>query len=226
MNVVFEGLLSKPWNTQDILRAISSLKEIRYGILRISVPEENIQGRIVFADEGHIVDASISGPTESRSAYESFRQLLSLSSGSYVFLDSGMTRPAEFTESLYIPVEKVIALLPALPENPSELFDEKSLLDKVFGTIRNEAKSFQTVETVSNQPYAQRWVEPLFDNPIPASAKTSDQPEPLEDPDEQRQSMTRLRGLPANPSIFNILRQRASIFFSAVLFFSVITTAI
>lgn len=230
---------------QDILRAIVELEKVQYGILRISAPEDNIQGRIVFADDGHIVDASITGQAENYSSYECLRQLLSLNRGNCVFLDSGTNRPAEFTDSLYIHATRILALLPNLPVNPSELFDEKSLLDKVFGSDRSAISSdrnkdkdrhftfepTQVEATPVSPSNSQRWelVEPLFNNPacspylIPDQAQTE-----AEAHDQQRQSMTRLRALPMhpNPSIFNILKQRASVLFSVMLVFAAAMTAL
>lgn len=117
---------------QDVLKAVLGIENLCYGILRISTPTLGIQGRIAIADARYVVDASIVGSQESDSSYHCLCKLLSLYEGNFAFLDAGAERPADFTELLYIPIDRLAEALQKLPDNPHELFDEKALLDKVF----------------------------------------------------------------------------------------------
>ena len=58
--------------------------------------------------------------------------MLSVTTGSYAFVRVGEQDNLDLVPNLHIPLDRVIATLPALPEDPRALFDEKSLLDRIF----------------------------------------------------------------------------------------------
>src|SRR5438128_758694 len=130
MDVIFEGALSRSWGMQDVLRAVMAVENQPFGILRIS-GAEGVNGRLSVAEGKFIVSAATSDG--SSSGYAAVRQLLAAGEGSFAFLDTGGQRPQDPGETLYIAIAKLLELMPGLPVDPAELFDEKSLLDRVFG---------------------------------------------------------------------------------------------
>lgn len=130
VNVIFEGALSRGWSMVDVLRAVSGVENQRFGVLRINAPN-NVNGRIAIADGAFIVGAVMADGTAQ--GYEALRPLLSAASGNFAYLDTEGKLPPEFDESLYLSLEKVMSTLPGLPAQFKDLFDEKSLLDKLFG---------------------------------------------------------------------------------------------
>lgn len=131
MDVVFEGALSRSWSMADVLRGVMGVDNQPYGILRISSPGSNVSGRLVIADSSFIVGALVSDGSET--GYEAARRLLMANDGNFAYLDTGGKRPQDFDQALYISLARVQELWPNLPAEAAELFDEKSLLDKVFG---------------------------------------------------------------------------------------------
>lgn len=131
MDVVFEGALSRSWGMADVLRGIMGVENQRYGILRISSPGSNVSGRLAIAESKFIVGGLLSDGTEG--GYNAVRRLLLASDGNFAYLDTGGKKPQDFDQGLYISLNRMSEIWPNLPEDLNELFDEKSLLDKVFG---------------------------------------------------------------------------------------------
>ncbi|MBX9724949.1 MAG: hypothetical protein K2X81_26325 [Candidatus Obscuribacterales bacterium] len=130
VDVIFEGALSKSWGMKDVLKAVADVPNVPFGALRISCPSKNIQGKVLIADAKHVVAASCS---DDKDAYEALRTLLEVKDGNFAFLDLSAEDIADFDQSLFINIDRLIQAMPALPLSSSELFDENTLLDKVFG---------------------------------------------------------------------------------------------
>lgn len=131
MDVVFEGAISRSWGMADVLRGIMGVENQPYGILRVSSPGSNVSGRLAIADSQFIVGATVSDGTET--GYHAVRRLLMAYDGNFAYLDTGGSKPQDFDQALYISIQKLSDMWPDLPADPADLFDEKSLLDKVFG---------------------------------------------------------------------------------------------
>ncbi|MBX9689483.1 MAG: DUF4388 domain-containing protein [Candidatus Obscuribacterales bacterium] len=131
VDVVFEGALSKSWGMKDVLKAILDIPNAPFGVLRVSSPNKGIQGRILIAESRHIVGAALS--ELELDAYDALRKMLAVTEGNFAFLDLSSHEQAEFDQSLFINIEALIEMMPQLPEHSSAIFDQKALLDKVFG---------------------------------------------------------------------------------------------
>jgi hypothetical protein len=115
----------------DVLRGVMAVENQRYGILRISSPGANVSGRLAIAESKFIVGGLLSDGTEG--GYGAVRRLLLAEDGNFAYLDTGGQKPQDFDQGLYISLAKMSDIWPNLPEDPNQLFDEESLLDKVFG---------------------------------------------------------------------------------------------
>ena len=131
VDVIFEGYLSRSWGMQDVLKSVLAVENQPYGVLRISSPSLNMNGRLAIAGGKFIIGALITDRSES--GYDAVRALLQIRDGNFAYLDTADQRPDDFDEKLYLSIAKLLSHLPDLPETPADLFDEKSLLDKVFG---------------------------------------------------------------------------------------------
>lgn len=115
----------------DVLTAVRGVDNVRIGILRMSSPAASTSGRLIIRDGQYIIGASINeGPD---GGYDACRRLLSLSEGNFAFLDTSGQSGYQASGNLYLSLEKVISNLGTLPAEPGDLFDEKALLDRVFG---------------------------------------------------------------------------------------------
>ena len=129
VDLVFEGSLSRAWGIKDALGAVLGVSDLAYGVLRLSSLQNDLHGKVLVSKSSHIVGARCNKSTD---AYESLRLLLSLQQGNFAFLDLS-AEPVDFDQSLFISIAAVLRRLPNLPDAASELFDQESLLDRVFG---------------------------------------------------------------------------------------------
>ena len=232
MDVVFEGALSSSWGMKDVLKAVSDVPNVPSGVLRVSCPGQSLQGKIVISEARHIVDASCNGSSPFHS-YDALRVLLDVKEGNFAFLDLNQNEP---DPSLFIAIDKVLQRLPQLPGSSTELFDQQTLLDKVFGdeVDCSPIQPSPVKEPAFNMPVPRSWIrrpnseptverspapltqwnilEPLFNSPDATHTEHIDC-SPAEPPevqaaqiDEQRSSMVRLRALPKANTEFNLQR--------------------
>jgi hypothetical protein len=131
LEVIFEGDLGGDWSIKQVLASIASINNVHHGILRVASPEQSINGRLLVLSGRYIMGSRVSESNES--GFEGARKLLSVSSGNFAYLDSSEQHPAELDQSLHISLQKLAEALPHLPENATDLFDERALLDEVFG---------------------------------------------------------------------------------------------
>jgi hypothetical protein len=90
--------------------------------------------------------------------YPALRQLLAVGTGNFAGLRPEPGEKIDLVPNLNFELHKVIPLMPALPESPVGLFDEKSLLDKVFST-----GSFEKLEQMRpTEPARPRDMEPML----------------------------------------------------------------
>lgn len=131
---------------QDVLKAVMGVDNQPFGILRITSLSGHLSGRLAIARGSYIVGAVAADdlhPEGVASGYDAVRKLLLSSDGNFAFLDSAGKHPSDMDDSLYISIDRIVGLMPDLPEDASRLFDEKSLLDKVFGPDGSQIQSFQ-----------------------------------------------------------------------------------
>lgn len=198
MDLIFEGALSKSWGMPDVLKTVTGVENMRFGILRISAHAGDLTGKLVIENGKYIVGASISGTQEK--GYGAARKLLLVQSGNFALLDAGVNAPKDKDNSLFMSITEVIAKLPSLPVEASPLFDERSLLDRVFGPDQDSGNLAELAPESTPIPQEsdlsraseapiQAWnlVQPLF----------SGTDELVQSEDEQKESMHRLRSLPA-----------------------------
>lgn len=130
MDLIFEGRLSGEEHLKDVLDRIT-MNEIKgISVLRIAGQFVPQSGRMVFSDCRYIVAAMTKDGM--KEGYEAVRTMLSVTMGSYAFIKVDEQDNLDLVANLHIPLDRVIQMLPSLPEDPRALFDEKSLLDRIF----------------------------------------------------------------------------------------------
>ncbi|MGH9553775.1 MAG: hypothetical protein ACRD3W_30625, partial [Terriglobales bacterium] len=122
-------------------------------VLRINSEQEDYSGKILISNGDHIVGAlTVTGRYQ---GYEAIRRLLTVASGNFAYLRVGKTDRVDVVANLNIPVRKVAHSAPNLPADVSALFDEKSLLDKVF--------SSGVEQQIAREPPRQSPTQPMQD---------------------------------------------------------------
>jgi len=132
VDVLFEGRLSPELHFKTVLQRVLENKPQGNLLIRISSPNAGSNGRLLVRD-GRFVTAALLDDSD-ESGYAALRQLLAVATGNFAGLRPEQGERIDLVPNLNIELHKVIPLMPALPESPVGLFDEKSLLDQVFST--------------------------------------------------------------------------------------------
>lgn len=138
MDIVFEGSLSKNWGMKDVLNSVLKEQDLPWSMLRISSAGSPIQGKILISNCQYVVAAFCTGSPHDVDPYEALRTTLAMSEGTFAFLALTEKEAANFDHSLYIAVDRLMESITELPTQSTDLFDEKGLLDRIFGNRANQ----------------------------------------------------------------------------------------
>lgn len=121
MDVIIEGKITAEEGLDEILKTCAEIKSVNTPILRINDSNSDLSGRIGFSQGGYIIGGKIMPDGET--GYAAIRKLLGVSDGNYAILDPLRKQVSDCNQSLWIKVEKIVPLVPNLPENPEGLID-------------------------------------------------------------------------------------------------------
>ena len=121
MDVIIEGKITAEEGLDEILKTCAEIKSVNTPILRINDHNSDLTGRIGFSQGGYIIGGKIMPDGES--GYAAVRKLLSVSEGNYAILDPLKKQVGDCNQSLWMKVEKIVPLVPNLPESPEGLID-------------------------------------------------------------------------------------------------------
>jgi hypothetical protein len=131
MLVLFEGRVHPGFTMRDVLKQIFLLQSPGPGVLRVTSTDGTVNGHIHIHDCTFITGASlkVSGIV----GYDALRTIIAnFSQGSFALLSVQKGDSFESDQSMNIEVRKLAEDIDHLPESPVGLFDQTSLLDKVF----------------------------------------------------------------------------------------------
>jgi hypothetical protein len=195
---------------QDVLKAVMGVDNQPFGILRISSSSSHLSGRLAIADGAYIVGATVTAvvnPEDVQTGYSAVRQLLSAKDGNFAFLDTAGNPPADMDGTLFLSIDRLVESMPQLPEDCSALFDEESLLDKIFGPddkpqgtgtleitrktrVPNQSGEFGRIRIPGtfSQPGAMGDMEPAIQDwaPVTESDREAGAPKPTIEPKHSR----------------------------------------
>lgn len=162
MDIVFEGSLSKTWGMKDVLNSILQEPGITWSMLRISASGSQMQGKILISNCQYVVASFCTGSPHDVDPYEALRTTLSMNEGTFAFLALSELEAANFDQSLYIALDRLIESVAKLPSQSSELFDEKGLLDRIFGNKSHLLKDEENNDPQQNSEKIESIVEESF----------------------------------------------------------------
>ncbi len=131
MDLIFEGRLSDQIAMKDVLLRVKSEPTPGMKILRINRQRDGLNGKIAIDAGKYVTAASVVDSVET--GYTALRLLLSVSEGNFALLSAKAGDSIELQPNLHIEIDMLLKTMPHLPDNPAKLFDERALLDKVFG---------------------------------------------------------------------------------------------
>jgi len=154
VDLIFEGRITGHQHLKDALTRIQEIAIPGISILRVSAPELDHSGRLLIKDSRLVVAAlTRDGLYE---GYDGVRQILATTIGHYAFLEVGPQDKVDLVPNLNIPVDSLLKALPNLPTEAGALFDEKSLLDKVFtpdaGNVPHPDPTNLSMEEMNDMP--------------------------------------------------------------------------
>lgn len=131
MDLIFEGRLSDQVAMKDVLLRIKALPAPGLKILRINRQRDGLNGKIAIDGGKYVTAASVIDSFET--GYSALRLLLSIDEGNFALLNAKPGDSIELQPNLHIEIDQLVKTMPHLPDSPAKLFDERALLDKVFG---------------------------------------------------------------------------------------------
>lgn len=134
MDVIIEGQITESEGMDEVLQTVAELKSVQTPILRINEEGTDLQGRIAFSQGGYIIGAKVNITNEV--GYPALRKLLLVKTGNYAILDPLRRSIAELNQSLWIKAEKLVDLLPNLPDTPDGLMDAHPIEREVGSVAR------------------------------------------------------------------------------------------
>lgn len=120
MDIIIEGKITPEEGMSEVIQTVIDLKNLQNPILRISSSDSDLQGRVSFSS-GHILGGRINNSDET--GYPAIRKLLSITDGNYAILDPGRQHITDVNQTLWIEANKVVQMLPNLPQTPEVLMD-------------------------------------------------------------------------------------------------------
>src|SRR6266446_1110540 len=86
MEVVLQGRVDEEQDMQEVLGDVMALPGSRLGVLRISDPGDNLNGKLVLYQRRYVIGATISDSPDA--GYSAVRKLLSVRQGNFAYLDA------------------------------------------------------------------------------------------------------------------------------------------
>jgi hypothetical protein len=123
VDVIIEGKITQEEGIDEVLKTCAEIKSVKTPILRINDNGSELQGQIAFSQGGYIIGGKVNQTNEI--GYTAVRRLLMIEDGNYAILDPLRKHITDVNQSLWLKVDKVVALLPNLPENPDGLLDKQ-----------------------------------------------------------------------------------------------------
>lgn len=121
MDVIVEGKITPEEGIDEVIQTVIDLKSVPHAILRVTCTDSDLQGRVAFSQGGYILGGCLTDSGET--GYSAVKKLLTVRHGNYAILDPGRTYVPEVNQSLWIKGERVIEMLPNLPESVDDLLD-------------------------------------------------------------------------------------------------------
>ncbi len=123
MDVIVEGHINKEESMADVVAQVVSIKTCQTPVLRINAAQSDMQGRLLFSPGGYIVGGKINVSGET--GWDAVRKLLNVEEGNYAILDPVRKTTADINQGLWIRTDKILPLLPNLPEDETDFVDKQ-----------------------------------------------------------------------------------------------------
>ncbi len=163
VDVIIEGKITSEEGVDEVLKTCAEIKSVKTPILRINDNGSELQGQIAFSQGGYIIGGKVNQTGEV--GYAAVRKLLMIEDGNYAILDPLRKHITDVNQSLWIKVDKLVPLLPNLPESPEGLLDKQP---EVAQTIHHKTGQ---VDIASGLPSNLDKNDDLYVAPAPVTPK-------------------------------------------------------
>ncbi len=212
MDIVFSGELpTENKGLKDVLQEILRLKIAGTSILRITSSNNEYSGRIFILDGQTIRSATITVSEES--PFNVLRNLLSVQTGNFAYLQVGLFDDVAYYPNLNINLEQIANILPNLPPDLRMLSDESDLIEKAFNRTNpqnsneDQSPAYNLYDDIANneratQPNQQlKSVLPQDENPeIDPYDNLGQNPDLEKSVNKTISKNTKLRGVELDPN--------------------------
>lgn len=167
MDTIFSGTFGKNLTMRTLLERIVQAKSPGVHFLRVSSQDNKVSGRIFIVNSSHITGAVL--PSQGTTGYTALKALLTDKYGTFAYVAADVQEKFDVDNSLNINIQTLLKSLDELPENATSLFDEKSLLDKIFSPKASDTLPSSEIkpiasQTISSDSQPSRQAAPLTGN--------------------------------------------------------------
>lgn len=149
MRTIQSGKIWESRRTREVLWSLMKLRNIHNGVLRISSPRTHLEGDIGISKGIYVTGAKLKSSQET--GYGAVRKLLSVTDGTFTYLDNGENGLGELDQNLHLRVTQLINLLPNLPANHEELMGKNTLNRIRAVNLEQEPAEEQAIDAVALQ---------------------------------------------------------------------------
>lgn len=115
MEVLLQGKFTADQDMLEVLNDVLALPGSSVGVLRISNPDDNLNGRVTIYKRRYIIGASISECPDT--GYKAVRRLLSVHAGNFAYMETGEDEPPkDMSEPMCLDLKALMEYVPDLPE--------------------------------------------------------------------------------------------------------------
>ncbi|PWT97517.1 MAG: hypothetical protein C5B53_07945 [Candidatus Melainabacteria bacterium] len=149
MDVIFRGQLSYEVRLSHVLDHVRERQAKGVTLLFLRSSDQAIEGVVSIWNAQFVTSAQVY--RSDVSGYPALKQLFTLATGDFAYSRPENQEIEGIDHDLNIELKRLVPLIPFLPEDFGELFDEESLLDNVFTAKLDPAKPSE-MKTPESEP--------------------------------------------------------------------------
>jgi hypothetical protein len=149
MEVLLQGKFTTDQDMLEVLNDVLALPGSSVGILRISNPQDQLNGRLTLYKRRYVIGATISDSAET--GYQALRRLLAVRTGNFAYMETGQDEPpSDLAEPLCLDLPTLLEHLPDLPETLPAASEAHDVLPSSAIAVNGLKEAIEAVRHATN----------------------------------------------------------------------------